>query len=79
MMDDDVPLAIERHTNFWGDAARADYLSADRPDWQFAAKEICRWMSAPTELAMIALERLCRYLVGKLRLVFRYVCVPGVG
>ena len=39
---------------------------------QFAAKEICRWMSAPTEGALQALKRLCRYLVGRPRLVFRY-------
>ena len=29
-------------------AAIADYLTADRPDIQFAAKEIPRWMSKPT-------------------------------
>ena len=29
-------------------------------------------MSSPTELAMTALRRLCRYLVGKPRLVFKY-------
>ena len=29
-------------------AARANYLAADRMDLQFAVKEICRGMSAPT-------------------------------
>ena len=68
----DTQLGPERHTAFRGLAARANYLSADRPDCQYAAKEICRWMSAPTELAMTALKRLGRYLIGKPRLVFRY-------
>ena len=38
-----------RLTAFRGAAARANYLAADRIDCQFAAKEICRWMSTPTE------------------------------
>ena len=69
---DDKPLTPEKFQVFRGLAARANYLSADRPDCQYAAKEICRWMSAPTELAMTALRRLGRYLIGKPRLVFRY-------
>ena len=39
-------------TGFRAKAARANYLAADRPDIQFAAKEACRWMSQPTELSM---------------------------
>jgi hypothetical protein len=71
-LEADQPLSPERHTSFRALAARANYLSADRPDCQYAAKEICRWMSSPTELAMAALKRLGRYLVGKPRMVFRY-------
>ena len=67
----DALLDPTRHTMFRGIAARANYLAAGRPDCQFAAKEICRWMSAPTELALQALKRLCRYLVGRPRLVFK--------
>ena len=69
---EDKPLDASRHTNFRALAARANYLSADRPDCQYAAKEICRWMSAPTELSLAALKRLGRYLLGRPRLVFRY-------
>ena len=68
----DQLLDASRHTAFRALAARANYLSADRPDCQYAAKEICRWMSAPTELSMVALKRLGRYLLGRPRLVFRY-------
>ena len=70
---DDKPLSPDMHTHFRAIAARANYLSADRPDCQYAAKEVCRWMLAPTELSMAALKRLGRYLVGRPRLVFKYV------
>jgi histone deacetylase 1/2 len=59
-------------TAFRGAAARANYLAADRIDCQFAAKEICRWMSSPTENSWNALKRLCRYLAGLPRLVYTY-------
>jgi len=71
-IQDDKPLAEELNTKFRGLAARANYLSADRPDCQFAAKETCRWMAAPTELAMAALKRLGRYLIGRPRMVFTF-------
>ena len=70
---EDQPLNPERRTIFRALAARANYLSADRPDCQFAAKEICRWMSSPTELSWLALKRLGRYLLGRPRFVCRYV------
>jgi hypothetical protein len=41
-------------------------------DMQFAAKEICRSMSAPTEQAWGSLKRMCRYLVGAPRLVYLF-------
>ena len=50
--ESDKPLDASRHTSFRALAARANYLSADRPDCQYSAKEICRWMSAPTELSL---------------------------
>ena len=53
-------------------AARANYLAADRPDAQFAAKEVCRYMATPTTTAMSALKRLCRYLKTRPRLVLKY-------
>ena len=30
---------------------------ADRPDGQYAAKEVCSWMTAPTGLAVVSLNR----------------------
>jgi hypothetical protein len=49
-LKDDVALATEAHSEFRAISARGNYLSADRMDVQFAAKEICRFMSAPTEI-----------------------------
>ena len=71
-LENDAELPLDRHTAFRGAAARANYLAADRLDIQFAAKEICRWMSKPTKAAWEALKRLCRYLVGLPRMVFHY-------
>ena len=68
----DKPLAAEKATPFRAVAARANYLAADRPECQFAAKEICRWMAAPTDCSLGALKRLGRYIEGKRRLVYHY-------
>ena len=68
---EDQPLSPDRHTMFRSLAARANYLSADRSDCLYAAKDIRRWMSAPTELSMLALKLLGRYLLARPRLAFR--------
>ena len=65
-VEHDEPLEDKFHTSFRAAAARANYLAADRPDCQFAAKEICRWMSSPCKSAWNSLKRLCRYLSGLL-------------
>ena len=51
----DETLPASGHTEFRGLAARANYLSADRIDLQFSAKEICRFMSSPTDTSMTAI------------------------
>jgi len=69
---EDRDLSHQRQRPYRGVAARANYLSADRPDMQHAAKEVCRWMSTPTETALLALKRVGRYLESHTRLVYRY-------
>jgi len=59
-------------TEFRGLAARANYLSLDRPDIQFATKEICREMAKPTERGMQKMKRLARYLLQFPRLVLEF-------
>jgi len=53
-------------------AARANYLSADRPDIMYATKEICRAMAKPTQGAWKKMKRLGRYLAGNSRTVSKY-------
>ena len=70
--DEDVQLVGENASNFRGIAARLNYLSADRPDIQYATKEICREMSAPTTGSWRRLVRIGRYLLGRRRLVWNF-------
>ena len=70
--DAEQALDVSEHTPFRGNAARCNYVGPDRPDVQYCAKEICRWMSSPTDLSVTALRRLVRFLLGRKRLVFRY-------
>ena len=46
--EDDIEIIGADATRFRGVAARCNYLAFDRPDIQFATKEICREMSKPT-------------------------------
>ena len=68
----DMPIPDEKVTHFRGLAARCNYLAADRPDCQFAAKEVCRFMSSPTKFSVEAIKRIGRYLVQHKRLVYVY-------
>ena len=68
----DELLEQRLNTVFRAAVARANYLAADRLDCQYAAKEICRHMASPCKSAWNALKRLCRYLVGLPRMVFKY-------
>ena len=53
-----------------GDGCESQILAADRPDIIYAAKDICRFMAKPSELALPALKRLGRYLRLHPRMVF---------
>ncbi len=71
-LEEDTDLPEHLTTAFRGSAARANYLSADRLDLQFACKEVCRWMARPTAHAWEALKRVCRYLNRAPRLVYEF-------
>ena len=58
----ETELPQSEWTLFRGAAALANFLSADRPDITYSAKEVCRFMSRPTNLALVALKKLTRYL-----------------
>ena len=59
-------------TAYRAGAARCNFLGLDRPDVQYAAKEVSRGMASPTVGDAIKLKRLAKYLVKYLRAVFRY-------
>ena len=56
------PLPEHQVTMFRACAARCNFLSLDRPDIQFSAKEVSRGMARPTEGDLLRLKRLVRYL-----------------
>ena len=51
-VEDESDLSEREFTRFRSLAARANYLAADRIDVLHAAKELCRFMSRPTDIAM---------------------------
>ena len=64
-LEAEIPLNPEEATAFRAVAARGNYLAQDRPDIQFAVKELCRCMSSPKREDQHKLKRLGRYLRGK--------------
>ena len=69
---EDVPLDTAAVSAFRSEAARGNYLGFDRPDIAFAAKELCRRMSAPDGAGLRSLQRVVRYLKGSPRLVYSF-------
>ena len=61
--DDDEELSEVDAGLYRSFAARANYLSLDRPDLAFPAKELCRRMRSPGKTDLEALRRLGRYLL----------------
>jgi len=70
--DMDEPLESKQASLYRGLAARANYLSQDRSDIEFAVKEISRRMAKPRAKDLQALKRLPRYLAGRPRVVCAY-------
>ena len=65
-------LSSEEQTLCRAIAARANYLSLDRPDIQFATKELCRGFACPNRRDYDKLRRLGRYLLGAPRMVWTF-------
>lgn len=58
--DDEIELNAEYATAYKSIVARANYLAADRPDIQFAAKKLAISMSKPNNAHWNELKILCR-------------------
>ena len=67
--EDAVPLSKEEITKYRALSARLNYLAQDRPDLQYAVKEVARRMSSPKQGDWILMKRVGRYLVGAPRAV----------
>ena len=70
--DNSEPLDQSLVTRYRAAAARCNFLGLDRPDVQYAAKEVSRGMAKPTNRDLLRLKRLVRYLVAHPRLVFEF-------
>ena len=69
---DGEELPAAEATRYRAIGARCNYLQPDRPDIQYAVKEVCRLMSRPTAQAWEMLKRIGRYLKGRPRLVWLF-------
>lgn len=72
-------LSLDEATRYRAVVARGHYLSADRPDIAFAAKEAAREMATPTRQSWELVRRIASYLVGKPKLRWWFGCqeFPG--
>ena len=60
--DPGLPLQAQDAIEYRALAARLNYLALDRPDLQYATKEIATHMASPSEGHWLLLKRLDRYL-----------------
>ena len=70
--EDEEELSEDYSTRFRSLVARANYLALDRPDIQYACKELSSYMSKPSVSDWERLRRLGKYLRGRPRRVHRY-------
>ena len=69
---EDPKLVGEQFTLYQSVAARLNYYALDRPDLQYAVKELMRKMSCPTANDMVRLKRVGRYLLTAPRVAMYY-------
>ncbi len=67
--EDAVLLSKEEVTKYRGLSARLNYLAQDRPDLQYAVKEVARRMASPRRGDWALMKRVGRYLLGAPRAV----------
>jgi hypothetical protein len=74
-----IPLGAADAFSYRSVAMRAQYLSLDRPEIQFATKELARHLTVPTAAHWKAVERLARFLVHFPRVVWRFPYQNWIG
>ena len=76
---DGLPKVLGDDKMYRSIVATMNYMSTDQPDLQYACKEACRDMSAPTENSWKKLKRIGRYLVGREKVVWKFPWKDGHG
>ena len=69
---DDPEMDVQQAKKYRAVAARGNYLSLDRMDLQFAAKESCRQMARPRASGAARVKRVARYLSKYPKLVWHF-------
>ena len=77
--DKEDPRALGDDRKYRSLVASVNFMSTDQPDLQYACKEACRDMSAPTAASWQKLKRMGRYLVGRQEVVWRFPWKTGHG
>ena len=62
--DDSLPKVFGDDRKYRSIVATINFMATDMPDLQFACKEACREMSAPTVQSWKKIKRIGRYLFG---------------
>ena len=75
--EEEEVVSASEATRYRTIAARCNYLQPDRPDIQYAVKEVCRRMAKPTASAWEMLKRIGRYLKGRPRLMGVRLAIRG--
>ena len=70
--EDDDEFGKAKASEYRGIAARFNYLAAERPDLQYATKEVCREMSAPSSGSWRRRVRIGRYVLGRPRMIWKF-------
>ena len=77
--DESLPKVLGDDRQYRSIVATINFMAIDMPDIQFACKEACRDMSAPTEHSWRKVKRIGRYLVGREKVVWQFPWKDGHG
>ena len=74
MNDAKKPYMLDKvmTTKYRSTTARLNYMASDRANLQYSVKELCRDMSAPTDISLQKLKRVGRYLKAMPRVKIRF-------
>ena len=77
--DESLPKVLGDDRKYRSFLATINFMATDMPDLQFACKEACREMSAPTVQSWKKIKRIGRYLLGREKVVWKFPWKNGHG